>query len=385
MEDFENTSILPNFENETTYNIHEWVKELQLETCALIAIGLKYFAIFVEDFGKSNSTKYFLGVCHQTILEDWIFCSESLSKKRKHKCRFNLGIGRYHARVHRRFCDIKIMLRNRDCLCDRTIFGDGMYKVEGFPTCYIPPLPSSLCKYNVCGVSGCTAESVENRVHTVECDPECRGRNPFCEETMDRSARKPAVKSLWSKWRVIEQGNSGNSIAEERSVASCLNTHTGKGDLDCLGPGYACCPTNSENCSCWTYEESGVLKVERIIHQNVEGQKESKNHKRGDYRYQRDSDDDIEDDENEDDIDEDIVLIETSEEEISLPTTFETEKEELFDEFQKDTEIEIQLISKNITANNTESSEKGRSGIRRMYSGGVLVAMIYVLSINILE
>ncbi|KAJ8965002.1 hypothetical protein NQ314_004400 [Rhamnusium bicolor] len=56
----------------------------------------------------------------------------------------------------------------------------------GFPTCYIPPLPNSLCRYNTCGLSKCTATTIEDRVHTVECNSNCKGGNPVKTFTLHK-------------------------------------------------------------------------------------------------------------------------------------------------------------------------------------------------------
>nr|XP_023017470.1 uncharacterized protein LOC111506580 [Leptinotarsa decemlineata] len=383
MKNLDPANEITNYVNETPYNIDDWVRDLQLETCALVAIGLKYFAIFLEDVANSDSTNkrsknYFLGICQQNILEKWTFCSEQLSKKKKHKCKFKLGTDRYQGRVHRRFCDVRIMIGNKDCSCEQTIFGDEMYKVRGFPTCYISPLPSTLCKYNVCGVSQCTAKSVENTVHTVECDSKCRGGNPFCEYPIDRSAKVPAVKSLWSKWREQPEYD----VGEKLSVASCINTFTGEGDLDCLGPGYACCDPDSGNCTCRTFEEQGVLKVERIIHQNTEGvhySQKTGGNIRHIVRYKKDvDDDDIEDDNGgEDDIDEDIILEDIKEkEEEPTATINDLDKDEMLDEFNKETEKELKIISKN----NTVDRPMNRNGYSHNHIGlKQLSILTYVL------
>ncbi|CAH1109422.1 unnamed protein product [Psylliodes chrysocephalus] len=345
-----------NYTLEPPYNVHNWIQNLQLQTCAFVAIGLKYFAIFVENITESRETtlkssKYFVGICHQSTLENWDFCSPSLSKKRKYKCRFKLKAGVYHPKVHRRFCDIRVMVNNKDCVCESTLGGEPMFKVRGFPTCYIPPLPYTLCKYNVCGLSSCEGLK-ESELYTVRCDPDCTFGNPFCEGPLYRTSKPPEIKSAWSKWsRELENttgGESPESTMEtkgknRRSVATCINKYTGKPDLDCLGPGTGCCPGNVD-CTCDTFEENGVLKLERSIYSEDESNILIKRHSlkglfpkkiyrfpfrrkksiRQNYRFLRDTDYDIEDDDDEEennDLGEDIVLEEDNEPPVPLETT----------------------------------------------------------------
>ncbi|KAJ8956535.1 hypothetical protein NQ318_019257, partial [Aromia moschata] len=272
---------------------------------------------FVEDdileSGKVvNHRKYFLGVCHQSTLEEWSFCSPGLSRKRKHKCRFKLNTNGYVARVHRRFCDMRILINNKDCNCEPTILGDEVVKVKGFPTCYMPPISSSLCKYNVCGLHKCGATTVEDRVYSVECSPKCRGGNPpsnrtttsngtqqrdksefcpqFCEYPIDRTSRFPVQRSFWSRWLEEGGGESTGTTGRKRFVATCINKYTGRGDLDCLGPGTG-------------------------------------------WYIRAPDEDDIEDDDEDDDLDEDILLEENTEEEDTITTTEELEKEEVEKQF----------------------------------------------------
>lgn len=43
--DLDENYVYPNFYNDTPYNIYDYVKELHLERCAIVGIGLKYFAV----------------------------------------------------------------------------------------------------------------------------------------------------------------------------------------------------------------------------------------------------------------------------------------------------------------------------------------------------
>ncbi|KAJ8965001.1 hypothetical protein NQ314_004399 [Rhamnusium bicolor] len=80
---------------------------------------------------KKEQRKYFLGMCQQSTLEKWTLCSPELTMKRKHKCKFKLRQNKFPSRVHRRFCDLRIMINNKDCICEPTIYGDDMLKVKG--------------------------------------------------------------------------------------------------------------------------------------------------------------------------------------------------------------------------------------------------------------
>lgn len=72
-----------------------------------------------------------MGICQQDVLEEWKFCSPNLARRRKFKCRFKLREDRFQPRVHRRFCDFKVMMDNKDCRCAPSIFGEKLFKVKG--------------------------------------------------------------------------------------------------------------------------------------------------------------------------------------------------------------------------------------------------------------
>lgn len=161
------------------YNVRNFVQKLNLEICVFIGIGLRYYAIFVEiEADCQDYERYFLGICHSSTLEMWRLCSPELADRNRRKCRFKPNHSRhYHPRIHRRFCDFKYMSRNADCQCIPTIFANDLKKVTGMPTCYIPPLPASLCRYNICGLHRCNVSKQRDLVN-VQCD--CQ--RPFCED-----------------------------------------------------------------------------------------------------------------------------------------------------------------------------------------------------------
>ncbi|CAH1983041.1 unnamed protein product [Acanthoscelides obtectus] len=232
------------YENEPMYDVYEYVNNLHLQRCALVAVGLKYFSIFVESavLDKNNrirSSKFFLGMCHQSTLEKWKFCSPHLERKRPHKCKFRLRTGKYHGRVHRRYCDFGVLSRNPDCPCVSTIFGETMYKVIGFPACYIPPLSDTLCRYNPCGMEQCQPTKVEDTIFSLECHPKCDGSNPFCEHPLDKSAALPLISSNWTSWKLLDTQKVATNAGQKLYQSICTNRLTNQSDVDCLGPGTA--------------------------------------------------------------------------------------------------------------------------------------------------
>ncbi|XP_072377682.1 uncharacterized protein [Diabrotica undecimpunctata] len=376
----DDNSTIQNYDSEPPYNIYKWVQQLQLQTCVFVGIGLKYYALFVENVNnKQNntikSTNYFLGICHYSTLETWNLCSNSLAKTRRQKCTFKLKPGVYHSRVHRRFCDFKVMMKNKDCSCMSSILQENLYKVRGFPMCYIPPLPYSICKYNVCGLSKCSSLTVENSVYSIRCDVACMTGNPFCEGPMHRSSAPPKINSHWSKWSHQEIAVADGSESQPsrtsseastskklRSVATCINNYRNSKGLDCLGPGTGCCPPNSSNCVCETNELQGGLVLKRSYELQIKRRKNpsfkiQRPFKRNTEEYRRllrDTNNDKDDDEEEDeDLDEDIVLEEDTTE--TTPSTTEyLEKEELDEKVSNDLKDRITLIRKN---NNSTKSE----------------------------
>lgn len=162
------------------YNVHHFVQHLNLEICVFVGIGLKYYAIFVELQACDDYERYFLGICHSSTLEVWRLCSPELLTANRKKCQFKPNHNRrYHPRIHRRYCDFKYMARNEDCQCIPSIFANDLKKVIGMPTCYIPPLPASLCKYNICGFGGCEAfQDGKGWNVRCQCDKE------FCESSV---------------------------------------------------------------------------------------------------------------------------------------------------------------------------------------------------------
>ncbi|CAH2010873.1 unnamed protein product [Acanthoscelides obtectus] len=233
-----NEAATPNehYENEPMYDVYEYVNNLHLQRCALVAVGLKYFSIFVESavLDKNNrirSSKFFLGMCHQSTLEKWKFCSPHLERKRPHKCKFRLRTGKYHGRVHRRYCDFGVMSRNPDCPCVSTIFGETMYKVIGFPACYIPPLSDTLCRYNPCGMEQCQPTKVEDTIFSLECNPKCDGGNPFCEHPLDKSAALPLISSNWTTWKLLDAQKVAANAGQKLYQSICTNRLTSVDNL----------------------------------------------------------------------------------------------------------------------------------------------------------
>ncbi|XP_028144002.1 uncharacterized protein LOC114337688 [Diabrotica virgifera virgifera] len=379
----DDNSTIQNYDNEQPYNIYKWVQQLQLQTCAFVGIGLKYYALFVEniEYKQNNtikSTNYFLGICHYSTLETWNLCSNSLAKKRRNKCTFKLKPGVYQSRVHRRFCDFKVMVKNKDCSCVSSILQENLFKVRGFPMCYIPSLPYSICKYNVCGLSKCSSLTVENSVHSVRCDVACMTGNPFCEGPMHRSSAPPKMNSHWSKWSHQEiavadgsesqpsrTSSEASSSKKFSSVATCINKYRNLKGLDCLGPGTGCCPPNSSNCICETVEKQGGLVLKRSYELQKTGRintplKIKQHQKRSSRKYirsLRDTNNNMDDDEEEeDDLDEDIVLEEDTTE--TTPSTTEyLEKEELDEQVSNDLEDRIIQLRQNITSSKSHSSK----------------------------
>ncbi|XP_060524512.1 uncharacterized protein LOC132700931 [Cylas formicarius] len=349
-----------NIRNISHYNVYKYVTNLNLQICVFVGIGLNYFAIFVEDRKVQN---YFLGICHQDTLAEWQLCTNELTKVRKRKCVFELGQNRYHARVHRRFCDFNILVKNKDCQCIPTLFEEDMEKVVGLPTCYIPPLPDSLCKYNVCGLSPCGVTTIEGAVHSVHCN--CKG--PFCESSNETgTSAVPAITSSWTPWQqeVLERGDGEllgagvkNYDGEIIQKAFCVDPFMKTGVFDCLGPGSKCCANvyNEENCSCRTFIENDELILRRYLLQrpgkfsyvDVNHQYDnevlvyysSENNGRH-FRYTRESNytEDIGDEmypEDEDESDDDIVLEEKEiEHDDPITTTEELEREEAENELK---------------------------------------------------
>ncbi|KAB0800724.1 hypothetical protein PPYR_06463, partial [Photinus pyralis] len=166
-------SILP-ITGDPSYNISSWVRQLHLQQCAIVEVGEKYCGVYVEFRTVSllmgtDVQEYFLGLCDAETLRKWNFCSADLAKERPYECTFDIDIEKSDnpSRVHRRLCDITgLAFHGELCNCS-------------FPTCFLPPLPETLCEpRNVCGVASCNASTVNHQIHTVSCNPKCMGGQP---------------------------------------------------------------------------------------------------------------------------------------------------------------------------------------------------------------
>ncbi|XP_017774464.1 PREDICTED: uncharacterized protein LOC108561162 [Nicrophorus vespilloides] len=208
--------------------------------------------------------EYFLGLCDDDTLSRWSFCPSNLQEKRSADCDLRTN-NMYGTRVHRRLCDVTLLsLKAQQCDCNSDLSDSKLFKVQGFPTCFKAPLPDSLCgDNNVCGLAACKPETINKRIHSVVCDPECHHRQPFCEQPGKRSSLPREVHSFWTDWS--NPFCTDVSCMSQFDEATCINKLTGEGDVDCLGPGTSCCPEDLQNCRCHIYEEDGVSKVFRTF------------------------------------------------------------------------------------------------------------------------
>ncbi|XP_065156712.1 uncharacterized protein [Atheta coriaria] len=262
-------SVYPYDLDPPSYNIESWVKQLHLQQCALVEVGDKYYAIFVESrprrYDQEKGIKeYFLGLCDDDTLNKWSFCAASLQRKRADDCNFYTK-NMYNTRVHRRLCDLTLLALNApQCDCSNDLSDSKLYKVQGFPTCFKPPLPSSLCgDNNVCGLAGCSPRTINKRVHSMKCDRKCNENQPFCEPCDKKSSLPRQIRSFWTDWS--NPYCTDSSCISQFDEAICINRETGRGDIDCLGPGTSCCTPELQNCKCHVYEEGGATKVFRTF------------------------------------------------------------------------------------------------------------------------
>ncbi|KAL3276389.1 hypothetical protein HHI36_011773 [Cryptolaemus montrouzieri] len=260
-------SLYPNYASVPSYDIREWVVNLNLQRCTIVEVGEYYSALFLEDHNSDDGYNFYLGMCDHETMKTWQFCSPELSMHRTRECRLNIEHNQ-NSRVHRRFCDIHyINLTQRPCNCS-TLLDTTLYKVKGFPTCFVDPLPESLCgPLNVCGLHKCNSSTILGRIHAAHCDPKCRGQQPFCEWPVGlQTSQLPMVYSLWSDWYELEKKD---DRAMDTQIlyyeAKCVNKYTYKGGLDCLGPGTSCCPPDILECKCKIFYEDATLKVRRWV------------------------------------------------------------------------------------------------------------------------
>ncbi|KAK9884402.1 hypothetical protein WA026_007246 [Henosepilachna vigintioctopunctata] len=362
-------SLFPNYPTVPTYDIREWVVNLHLQRCTIVEVGEYFSALFLEDHNEMGSFNFYLGMCDHRTLKTWQFCSPELTQQRPNECSLDFDRVQY-SRVHRRFCDVHyIILTQHPCNCS-TILERKLHKVHGFPTCFVDPLPDSLCgPLNVCGLNKCNASTILGRIHSVQCDPKCKGKQLFCEWPVGQpTASIPAVYSLWSDWHEMEK-------IEDRTMgtrtiyyeAKCVNKYTYNGGIDCLGPGTSCCPTDILQCECKTFVEDVTLKVKRWIifpiehctetskdydfSEDIVKQNSKKNGKVPFVLSRRDSqfDEEEEDDDDTDDIaDEDITIEEETRSKNEAVVPNKTDDDEN-DEKTADDNEDLPLTSENQT------------------------------------
>ncbi|XP_044756172.1 uncharacterized protein LOC123314850 [Coccinella septempunctata] len=260
-------SLFPNYAAVPTYDIREWVVNLNLQRCTIVEVGEYYSAMFLEDENADSRFSFYLGMCDHETMRNWQFCSSELAMQRKNECSLDIERTEF-SRVHRRFCDIHyITLTQKTCNCS-TMLDTPLYRVNGFPTCFVDPLPESLCgPLNACGLHKCNATTVLGRIHSVQCDPNCKGQQPFCEWPVGlKTAQPPMVYSLWSDWYELEKRDDRTLDSQVLYYeAKCVNKYTYKGGIDCLGPGTSCCPPDILQCKCKTFFEDATLKVRRWV------------------------------------------------------------------------------------------------------------------------
>ncbi|XP_034188453.2 uncharacterized protein LOC117608051 isoform X2 [Osmia lignaria lignaria] len=201
------------------YDITRWVRRLHLQQCAIVEIGEGFCAVL----DNSGVGEFFLGICPCFTLHTWNLCSFELTSQRKGDCTFNEATPHSNtsARVHRRFCDVTLLVENAtNCNCSITIAGQALYKTKGFPTCFLNPLPESLCSpRNVCGIARCSGTTIKG-IHTPQCATNCHQRQPFCEEIGPWTSIPTEINSLWSRWSSPKCNNTcGNGFMV--AVASC--------------------------------------------------------------------------------------------------------------------------------------------------------------------
>ncbi|XP_066990912.2 uncharacterized protein [Anabrus simplex] len=158
-----------------------------------------------------------------------------------------------------------MMSWNKPCNCSDTLADKPIYRVTGFPTCYQPPLPHSLCApRGVCGVAHCEGRTVFHQIQSVVCDPNCVGQQPFCERLGPLTTAPRRITSAWSDWSAPKCNatcGKGSIITE----ATCIDKESGKRAQDCIGPGVYCCSPQSADCECHVHYGEDGLKVTRIL------------------------------------------------------------------------------------------------------------------------
>ncbi|KAG7209295.1 hypothetical protein KM043_015408 [Ampulex compressa] len=262
-------------EEEPNYDISFWVQQLHLQQCAFVEIGENLCALFVELRSTPSSSKlmesidvgeFFLGLCSCILLHSWVLCSVEVRSKRRFECSFTEGTAYANtsARVHRRLCDVTLLSTNApSCNCSIRLAGQRLYETKGFPTCFLSPLPESLCSpRGVCGISQCSATTIRG-IHSPQCSSMCYQSQPFCEEIGPWTSIPPAINSVWSSWSP-PRCNSTCGKGLIAVTAFCYDQVTRKPATDCLGPGSFCCPDGFEKCSCEVTSVDGIMRATRF-------------------------------------------------------------------------------------------------------------------------
>ncbi|KAF6202774.1 hypothetical protein GE061_003181 [Apolygus lucorum] len=254
------------------YDVTSFVNAINVQFCTIVEIGQGYCSLFLEfrtdgscpDLTPGGVAEVYLGTCECSVIRTWEMCSLPLKKARPYECSFEeeprLNTSEI-ARVHRRLCNPTMMVKeelNEPCDCSKQFDQRTLYPIVGFITCYRAPMPKSICTtHSVCGVANCIAKNLDG-LAVVHCDPDCIGRQPFCEETGPISSRAPTVTSFWSQWTCSVLSNNVIEVSE----AICLEKETHAPAFDCLGPGFYCCPSDTV-CVCETFTTMSEMKVTR--------------------------------------------------------------------------------------------------------------------------
>ncbi|XP_076659929.1 uncharacterized protein LOC143363208 isoform X2 [Halictus rubicundus] len=287
------------------YDVTHWVRQLHLQQCAFVEIGEGFCALFVElrsipseseVLDNSGVGEFFLGICPCLILHSWTLCSSELSRRRKVDCTFveATPYSNTSARVHRRLCDVTLLGDNAPgCNCSNSLAGHRLHKTTGFPTCFLNPLPESLCSpRGVCGVARCSATTIQG-IHTPQCASNCHQRQPvmllcyykFCEEIGPWSSIPAKMNSLWSRWSSPKCNNTcgrGYMVAvtscqdQRRAchrlhwagiilVSQNISLEVTLNSLSMMkGVNFSSCPDSFGKCYCEVNTVDGIMRAARF-------------------------------------------------------------------------------------------------------------------------
>ncbi|OAD57333.1 hypothetical protein WN48_02259 [Eufriesea mexicana] len=264
------------------YDITCWVRQLHLQQCAFVEIGEGFCALFVElrsipseskVLDSSGVGEFFLGICPCLTLHTWDLCSLELTRQRKADCTFNEATpySNTSARVHRRLCDITSLAESTSsCNCSISI--------AGFPTCFLNPLPESLCSpRGICGIAQCTATTIKG-IHTPQCASNCHHRQPvmlFCLS----SAKKLDLQLQYQR-KLIPYGHDGllqNATALVRKSSHRLYRtriilvsqrsfrEVPSNSLTMTkGVNFSSCPDSFSKCYCEVNMVDGIMRAARF-------------------------------------------------------------------------------------------------------------------------